>query len=288
MNRGKRISVGRPVGFCFGVKRAVRLALRARRQYSRVLTLGPLIHNPVVEAELRAAGIRKVDSPVEARDAALVIRSHGCPPAMLAQVRRGCAVIDATCPHVQRVQRFVQDLKSAGYFVIIVGERSHPEVQSLLGYAGESGTVYSEGMKLPARRLGVVAQTTVPQKYFRAALTSICRQGFDELRVFDTLCREAAVRQAAAAELAQQVDVLVVVGGRNSANSSRLADIAREQGKPAYPVETADEVKPEWFTHSRHIGVVAGTSTPSRVVREVLQRIRSYCRDPRRSGLRGE
>jgi 4-hydroxy-3-methylbut-2-enyl diphosphate reductase len=271
-----RIVVARPFGFCFGVKRAITIAKNARRRHSRVWTLGAIIHNPGVVAELRREGIKAVTRVSEARGGALVIRSHGCPPETLARADKlGVAVIDATCPHVARVQRVVQDLKTSGYSVIIVGERDHPEVQSLLGYARDAGRVYESGMlHRPARsaslRIGVVAQTTIPLRTFQAAVADLSCGRFEELRIFNTICQEAAGRQAAARKIAQEVSLMVVIGGRNSANTSRLADIAREAGKRTYQVETPAELNPGWFVQASRVGVTAGTSTPSRVVDDVL------------------
>jgi 4-hydroxy-3-methylbut-2-enyl diphosphate reductase len=275
MPKALRIIVAEPIGFCFGVKRAINLAKRARRSHSRVWTLGALIHNPEVVAELRREGIRKVRSVRDARSGALVIRSHGCRPEILKQARgAGIEVIDATCPYVGRVQRVVSDLKTAGYSVIIVGERNHPEVQSLLGYAQDAGMVYKPHMKLKARKIGVVAQTTIPLKAFQTALADLCQGDFEELRVFNTICAEAASRQAAALKIAQGVDLMVVIGGRNSANTSRLADIAREAGKQTYQVENQQELNPGWFVPAHRVGVTAGTSTPSWVVDDVLAALR--------------
>jgi 4-hydroxy-3-methylbut-2-enyl diphosphate reductase len=270
-----RIVVAQPIGFCFGVKRAINLARSARRKFSRVWTLGALIHNPGVVAELRKEGIREVKSVAGARGGVLIIRSHGCPPGIIEETRRsGRIVIDATCPYVGRVQRVVQDLKCGGYSVIIVGEQDHPEVQSLLGYAADAGMVYAPHMKLTGRKIGVVTQTTMPFDTLQSALTDLSRGGFEELRVLNTICEEAAMRQAAARKLARIVDLMLVIGGRNSANTSRLADIARAAGKQTCQVENAGELNPSWFNASETIGVTAGTSTPSGVVDDVLVALR--------------
>jgi 4-hydroxy-3-methylbut-2-enyl diphosphate reductase len=281
-----RLVVADPIGFCFGVKRAINLAKRARLKFNRVWTLGALIHNPEVVAELRRQGIREVSSLSQVKGGALVIRSHGCPPEVLEQARNlGIEVIDATCPYVGRVQRVVRDLKSAGYLVIIVGERDHPEVQSLLGYARDAGMVYDSKMKISEKKIGVVAQTTIPLKTFQAALTDLSQRQFEELRVFNTICQEAASRQAAALKIAREVDLMVVIGGRNSANTSRLADIAREAGKQTYQVENRKELDPGWFAQAQRVGVTAGTSTPSWVVDDVLKALRAS--RPGRRGYRG-
>jgi len=282
----KRLVVAEPIGFCFGVKRAINLAKQARRKLPRVWTLGELIHNPGVVAELRRDGIRAVRSLGQAQDGALVIRSHGCRPEVMAQARRmGITVIDATCPHVGRVQHVVSDLKTAGYSVIIVGERDHPEVQSLLGHARGAGVVYEPDIlkKLEhTKKIGVVAQTTIPLHTLQSALADLSRGEFEELRVFNTICTEAASRQAAARKIAQEVDLMVVIGGHNSANTSRLADIAREAGKRTFQVERKQELDPGWFKPTQRVGVTAGTSTPSWVVDDVLAQVRTLLTGHRR------
>ena len=275
----KPIVVAEPIGFCFGVKRAINLARSARRKFPRVWTLGELIHNPGVVDDLRRDGIRAVKSLGGVRSGALVIRSHGCRPELMEQARAtGIPVIDATCPYVGRVQRVVSDLKASGYSVIIIGERDHPEVQSLLGHAQGVGVVFENNIlrKLKtAKKIGVVAQTTIPLGTYQSALAELSQGDFEELRVFNTNCQEAAGRQAAARKIAQEVDLMVVIGGHNSANTSRLADIAREAGKRTFQVEHKDELNPGWFTPSQRVGVTAGTSTPSWVVDDVLTAIRT-------------
>jgi 4-hydroxy-3-methylbut-2-enyl diphosphate reductase len=271
-----RVTVARPIGFCFGVERAIRLAKAGKERYGKVSTLGELVHNPFVLEELAADGIRAVTRVGSVRSGALVIRAHGCPPRVLGQCRRrGIVTIDATCPYVRKVQNVARRLKDTGYEVIVVGERDHPEVRSILGHTGRAGRVYGAHMRLKGRRVGVVAQTTMSRLRFREAVANLSHLRYTELRVFDTICEEAAARQEAAARLARQVDLVVVVGGRSSANSSRLAEIARDAGRRVVFVERAGDLPRGTLARSRHVGVVAGSSTPSWVVREVVKIVRN-------------
>jgi small subunit ribosomal protein S1 len=282
--RGKtpQVVVARPMGFCFGVERAIRLAKSGKKQYGLVSTLGELVHNPLVLSELEREGIRSVRRVGQVREGALVIRAHGCQPETLAECSRlGIDVVDATCPYVRKVQNVARRLKEQGYTVVVVGERNHPEVKSILGYCEGRGLVYSPRMRLKGGKIGVVAQTTMSRERLREAVASLSRFRYNELRVFDTICEEVAARQQAAARIAQQVDLVVVVGGRNSANSSRLAEIARNAGRRVVFVERASEVPRRVVARAGRVGIVAGSSTPSRVVREIVEIVRNPAKEDR-------
>ncbi len=264
-------------GFCFGVKRAINTAFDAAVGRS-IYCLGPLIHNPQEVERLSQAGVRTVEqfSTLKAGDY-LIIRSHGVPPQVLAQAReRGLNIIDLTCPFVGKAQRDAEALKKEGYQVVVVGEKKHPEVQSILGYAGENAVVIEKaedikGLELH-NRLGLVAQTTQSYGNFSEIVLSLLRIS-KELKVFNTICSSTKERQEAARTLARQVEVMIVVGGRNSANTGRLASVCREEGKPTHHIEVAAEVLPEWLTGVNKVGVTAGASTPDWVVEEVLRKL---------------
>jgi 4-hydroxy-3-methylbut-2-enyl diphosphate reductase len=265
-------------GFCFGVKRAINTAFEAVGK-TRVYCLGPLIHNPQEVERLRRAGVETVEdySTLKAGDT-LIIRSHGVPPRVLAQARdRGLTIIDLTCPFVGKAQRYAEALNKEGYQVVVVGEKKHPEVQSILGYAGENAVVVEsaedvEGVKLQGR-LGVVAQTTQSYGNFSEIVLTLLRLS-KELKVFNTICSSTKERQEAARVLARQVDLMLVVGGRNSANTSRLADLCRQEGKPTYHIEVADEIRPEWLKGVSKVGVTAGASTPDWLVEGVIEKLK--------------
>ena len=276
------VVVARPTGFCFGVERAIRLARTGKKQFGRVSTLGELVHNPLVLKELERAGIRSVRRVRQVRGGALVIRAHGCPPETLAECRRQeIAVIDATCPYVRKVQNVARRLKEQGYTVVVVGERNHPEVKSILGHCEGRGRVYSPRMRLKGGKIGVVAQTTMSRERLRDSVANLSRFRYTELRIFDTICEEVVARQQAAARIAQRVSLVVVVGGRNSANSSRLAEIARDAGCRVVFVERAAELPRRVIARAGRVGVVAGSSTPSRVVSEIVDIVRNPAKEDR-------
>lgn len=266
-------------GFCFGVKRAINTAYEAAGK-GRIYCFGPLIHNPQEVERLRRAGIETIDdfSLLQPGDT-LVIRSHGVPPRVLAEARdRDLTVIDLTCPFVGKAQRHAEALSKDGYQVIVVGEKQHPEVQSILGHAGDDAVVLEtaedvDSMNLRSR-LGIVAQTTQSYSNFSEIVLKLLRIS-KELKVFNTICSSTKERQEAARVLARQVDVMLVVGGRNSANTTRLASLCRQEGKPTYHIEVADEIRLEWLEGIASIGVTAGASTPDWVVEGVLEKLRT-------------
>lgn len=278
-----RIYLADKAGFCFGVKRAISTAFKAAGK-GHVYCLGPLIHNPQEVERLRREGVETVNdfSALEQGDS-LIIRSHGVPPQVLAQVReKGLVVIDLTCPFVGKAQRDAASLNKEGYQVVVVGEKKHPEVQSILGYAGDNAVVVEASGDLEKltlqTRVGVVAQTTQSYGNFSEIVLTLLRIS-KELKVFNTICSSTKERQDAARVLADQVDVMIVVGGRNSANTTRLASLCRETGKPAHHIEVADEIQPEWLASCETVGVTAGASTPDWIVEAVIERLKKLGQD---------
>jgi (E)-4-hydroxy-3-methyl-but-2-enyl pyrophosphate reductase len=273
------IIVAKNAGFCFGVTRALELVARAADDRSRLVhTLGPLIHNPQEIARLDARGVRQVRSLDEVNEGAVVLSAHGVDPKVEEAARaRGLPVIDATCPFVKRAHDHIRTLADEGYAVVILGDRGHREVEGLAARVGgkaEIVTSSEEADQLPfRRRYGLVVQTTQRSAALRevaGVLAERCR----ELRVFNTICEATVRRQESARELAEMADVMIVVGGRNSANTRRLHEICASTGTPTHHVETADEVTAGWLRGARRVGVTAGASTPDWIIGQVVQRLR--------------
>ncbi|OGW42447.1 MAG: 4-hydroxy-3-methylbut-2-enyl diphosphate reductase [Nitrospirae bacterium GWD2_57_9] len=272
-----KIFLADKAGFCFGVKRAISTAFEAAAG-GNVYCLGPLIHNPQEVERLSRAGVRTVEDFAALKSGDyLIIRSHGVPPRVLSQARdKGLNIIDLTCPFVGKAQRDAENLKKEGYQVIVIGEKKHPEVQSIVGYAGDNAVVVEKADDIDHlqfhNRLGIVAQTTQSYGNFSEIVLKLLRIS-KELKVFNTICNSTKERQDAARVLAGQVDIMLVVGGRNSANTGRLASVCRQEGKPTYHIEVADEMQAEWFKGVEKIGVTAGASTPDWVLESVLKKI---------------
>ena len=267
-----RVVRAEQAGACYGVQRALDLAMAAVEDGGRACTLGPLIHNPRVVARLERHGVRAVSSLEDARDdETVVIRSHGVTPEVKRAVeRRGLPMVDATCPHVARAQKAAAALAREGMQVIVVGEAGHPEVEGLYACACEVSadpalvSVVAVPDDLPERieaPVGVVVQTTQTRAALDAVLDALRERGV-EPTVKDTICFATRQRQEAAAALADEADAFVVIGGRNSSNTTRLADICRARCERTHHVESADELDPAWFEGCRTVGVTAGASTP--------------------------
>ncbi|WP_296010196.1 4-hydroxy-3-methylbut-2-enyl diphosphate reductase [uncultured Adlercreutzia sp.] len=271
-------------GACYGVQRALDMADEVIADGGRAFTLGPLIHNPQVVADLAARGAEAVES-VDAiawnaddgagEAPAVVIRSHGVTPEVLAAVReRGFAVVDATCPHVARAQAAAAELAEQGCRVIVVGEEGHPEVEGLTAWARQAGgkvdVVASpndipEGLYDP---VGVVAQTTQRRENLEAVVAALTEAGLAPI-VKNTICSATRQRQEAAAELAAGVDAMVVIGGRNSSNTTRLAEVCALTCPRTFHIESADELDPTAFEGCARVGVTAGASTPENQIAAV-------------------
>jgi len=276
----REILIAEHAGACYGVNRALEIAQdNAVSAEVPLYTLGPLIHNPQVVSQLEAKGIRAVETPEEADPpATLIIRSHGVPPEVIERAR-GCGldIVDATCPYVSKAQHAAAKLAGEGRLVIVVGEKGHPEVEGIVGHAGDNALIVASAAELPAtlpEKVGVVVQTTQAHATFDAVVADL-KARVRDLSVADTICLATQERQKAAAALADTVDAMVVVGGRNSGNTRRLHEICRAHCGRAFHVETADEVQPSWFEDCRRIGVTAGASTPAAQIDEVVARIRA-------------
>lgn len=269
-------------GACYGVQRALDLAYRAARAGKPTCTLGPLIHNPQVVADLKAAGVDAVERVADIPGGTMVVRSHGVVPEVIEEAReRGLEIVDATCPHVARAQKAAARLAAEGRFVVVVGEAGHPEVEGICAHArAASGDVAAvvDAADLPAAatcagaRVGVVVQTTQSREVFERVVSALRERGVD-LEVKDTVCTATRQRQDAAAALAGRADAFVVIGGRNSSNTTRLHEICSALCERSYHVESADELDPAWFAGCDTVGVTAGASTPESQIATVVARL---------------
>jgi len=275
-----KIIISEGAGFCFGVKRAIHTAFQTAREYpGEVYTLGPIIHNPQVVDKLRSEGVGVLDSPSgDVNGNVVIIRSHGVAPDVYREMEaRGVKLVDSTCPFVKKAQDHARRLREEGFQVMIVGEADHPEVQGLCGYAGEDVVVAGRAEDVDSfelkRKVGIIVQTTQSfsnlQRVVHVVLPRVA-----ELKIHNTICRATRQRQAATTRLAEQVDLMLVVGGKNSANTKRLRTLCEERSVRVVHVETADEIDPLWFDGLETVGVTGGASTPDWIIREVEDRLK--------------
>ena len=276
------IILAEAAGFCFGVQRALETALNTSSQAAerQIYTLGPLIHNPQVVEELRGRGIKVLDNPGDIDDGVVIIRSHGVPPKTMEQlVEKGIEVVDATCPFVRRAMDWAKQLKDEGYQVVVVGDKSHPEVQAIYGASDETAWIIDSPRvidELPeTRRIGIIAQTTQSTANFRECVSRFVDRTA-ELKVLNSICTATEQRQAAARKLASIVDVMIVVGGFNSANTQRLVEVCQENGAAhTYHIEKPEQLQKDWFIGAKS-GVTAGASTPNWLIEGVIKRMSEF------------
>lgn len=281
MANAPRIEVAAHAGVCYGVERALDLANRAGEEAdgAPVHTLGPLIHNPLVVRELEARGVCLAETLDDTEKGTLVIRAHGVVPQVIEDARRrGLTVLDATCPYVKKVHHAAEKLASEGYQLIVVGEPGHPEVEGIMGHAGDGAHVVStpDGLKglTLNRKVGIVVQTTQTAAALTAVVDALLPR-VGELRVVNTICEATQERQDSAAELATRADVMVIVGGRNSGNTRRLAQICAERCERTHHIEDAAEIQGDWFAGAALIGITAGASTPAAHIDRTVAAIRT-------------
>ncbi|MBM7854641.1 4-hydroxy-3-methylbut-2-enyl diphosphate reductase [Desulfohalotomaculum tongense] len=273
------VLVAPKAGFCFGVERAIDMARQTANEKSGpIYTLGPIIHNRQVVEKLASEGIQAITNFRDIPPGNLIIRSHGVGPEVLkAADEYGHTVIDATCPFVRKAQELARDYTAEGYQVVVVGDKEHPEVKGIVGWTGGSAIVVdsaAEAEKISGfNRVAVVAQTTQPVEIYNEVVQALQNKGF-KVEAGNTICRATGERQKAALELAQKVDVMIVVGGVNSANTGKLTKLCSAAGTPTYQVETAAELKADWFAGVERAGLTAGASTPSWVIEEVKCRMK--------------
>lgn len=263
------------LGFCYGVKRAIKIARENAAPDGSACTLGPIIHNPQMVERLKDEGVGTIDCLDDLKRGKVIIRSHGVGPETYERAEAmGLECVDATCPHVKKAQLSAKELAEEGRFVVIVGEKEHPEVHSIVQWAGGNVAVIetvAEAASVPnASRLGIISQTTFSGERFREIVSALLDKSRD-IRVMRTICTATDQRQRAARELASKVDVMLVIGGKNSANTTRLAQLCAKICR-TYHIETAEELQPAWFDNIEKIGITAGASTPDWIIKEVYKK----------------
>lgn len=275
-----KIIMAKNSGFCFGVKRAITMAFKAAEEREHICSFGPIIHSPQVVESLAEKGVEIVTDIKSIEHEAVILRSHGVTAGELEKISansNNIEIIDATCPFVKKAQDHAAQLSRDGYTVVLVGEAEHPEVQGIVSYAS-LGNVFTVATRedveaLPGcKKIGIIAQTTQSYSNF-CQVVEACLTKCQELRVFNTICDATTVRQDEARAVASQVDLMLVIGGHNSANTTRLAHICKELQPRTYHIETADEIAPEWFTDVELTGITAGASTPQWIVEKIVDKV---------------
>jgi len=276
-----RTKIAKNAGFCFGVRRAINLTEKTADKEGKVYTLGPVIHNPQEVKRLEKKGIKTLEDPKKVKSGSIILRTHGIPFNLHKRLEenKNINVIDAACPFVKRAQNTVKllstDIKSKDKTIIVVGEKVHPEVVALVSY-GNGKCIVVENIK-EARKfrgrggLNIVSQTTQTPENFNS-IVRVLKKRY-KTKVYNTICKATLDRQKAAEKLAKTVDLMIVIGGKNSGNTTRLTQICSEKTK-TYHIETACSVKEKWFKNVNSVGLTAGASTPDWIIKEIEMRIK--------------
>jgi 4-hydroxy-3-methylbut-2-enyl diphosphate reductase len=280
----KKIIIAEHAGFCFGVKRAVDIAVgQESKEGANKYTLGPLIHNNDVINRLKDQNINQIqeeDFPKLSPTDAVVIRSHGVAPGIIEQLRAtGAHFIDATCPYVSSIQRKVQKYYALGYSIIIVGDRTHPEVIGINGWCNNSAIITKDGSDLTEfpSKVCIVSQTTEQRSNYINVVELVSAQS-EEVQAFNTICKATTDRQNSADEVSKKVDLMIVIGGKTSSNSRKLFEICSRNCKNTLFIENSNELSKTTVQDGRVqlIGITAGASTPDWVIQEVVDKVRNY------------
>ena len=278
------VIVAKTAGFCFGVKRAVEQVYEQIAKAEKpVYTYGPIIHNEEVVRDLEEKGVQVIHSKEELealKEGVVVIRSHGVGREIYELLeRQGLELVDATCPFVKKIHKIVREQCEAGRRVIIVGNEHHPEVEGIKGWGNEYTLAVEsleefENLALrPDEKLCIVAQTTFNYNKFQDLVEKISKTYYDIL-VLNTICNATQERQVEARQIASQVDVMIVIGGKNSSNTQKLYEICRRECKHTYYIQTLEDFKPEITGTVRSVGITAGASTPNQIIEEVHTNVR--------------
>lgn len=275
------ILIAKTAGFCFGVKRAINIAVDCKDEGGNIYTLGPIIHNPQVVKKLEdSSNVTPRDSIDDMSDGTVILRSHGVTAGEINKAKdKGLNVVDATCPFVKKTQDYVKSLSEEGYTVVVVGEKEHPEVQGIVSY-GENKVVVAANIDdlkglSRCKKIGIVAQTTQSQKRLQE-IAGYCVGLASEVKVINTICNATSVRQDESVDIAKASDCVIVVGGKNSANTGRLVELSRAIQPNTHHIEVAEEIEKSWVEGVENVGVTAGASTPDWIILEVITMLRRF------------
>lgn len=270
------ITIATNAGACFGVVRAIKLGYqalaRSGEKGTSLYSFGPLIHNPHVVKDFKEKGVQTIAESSEALSGTVLLRSHGVQKEVEADLKsRGLNLVDATCPLVKKPQRIAKSLGDKGYFLVVVGDANHPEIKGVLSYFGKPDYLVTydpqDVDKIPStvNKVGVLAQTTIEVKIFDQIAKRI-QERFNDTALYNTICDATSIRQTEAELLAKNADVMIVVGGKNSSNTTKLVKICEHHDTETYHIENLEEIKAEWFVGKKKIGVTGGASTPHEFV----------------------
>ncbi|MCH5266773.1 MAG: 4-hydroxy-3-methylbut-2-enyl diphosphate reductase [Lachnospiraceae bacterium] len=279
------VTLAKSAGFCFGVKRAVDMVYNEVEKGNPVYTLGPIIHNEQVVADLEAKGVKVVSDveelPEGEKNATVVIRSHGISKDIFQRLQeKNMQIADATCPFVGKIHRIVEEKYREGHQIIIIGNANHPEVEGINGWCDGTAVVIGSPEDADAylapngEKICIVAQTTFNYKKFKDIVDIFRKKSYD-INVMNTICNATEERQTEAAAIATQSDAMIVIGGKHSSNTQKLYEICKNVCPDTHFIQTLDDLDLEQFQSFRSVGITAGASTPNTIIKEVQSYVRN-------------
>lgn len=283
-----RINVAKSAGFCFGVKRAIELALKAASNERDVRMLGDIVHNEEVVKQINKAGIKRIKTLSEGKGKTLLIRAHGAASNIYKKAEKlGYKIIDATCPMVKEIHNIGKDLEKKGYKIIIIGDKKHAEVIGIKGHLKNTPLVIDKITGIPLEKIKkikkacILAQST--QNIEKVTeIVKLIQEQVKNTRFFNTICGPTRQKQTEIKRLPKENDLVIIIGSKTSANTKRLYNISKSFNRNTYWVQSDKDLKAAWFKHARSVGVTAGASTPDyttdRVIKKIKKIAKSYSR----------
>ena len=276
-----KINLAKSAGFCFGVKRALKIALKTAAAGSAVEMLGDIVHNEEVVQGIQRAGIKKIKKLTNGAGKILVIRAHGASENVYTKAAQlGYSIVDATCPMVKEIHTIVKASKNEGCRIIILGDEHHDEVRGIMGQLKNRAIVIDSIQHIPretikrVKKACVVVQSTQNAEKI-LSIVAVLKKHIKEIQFFNTICRPTRIKQKEAKALPLNNDVMIIIGSKTSANTKRLYQISKALNKRSYWIRSSAEVKSEWFKGAHTVGIMAGASTPDNTTSDVIAKIRS-------------
>ena len=275
-----KVNVAHYGGFCFGVKRAIDIALKTASAEATVCMLGDIVHNEEVIKQIGSAGIKRIKRLGAGERKTLLLSAHGTGTAIIDNARRrGYKIVDATCPMVKGIHKIAKKMEDAGHTIIIIGDRDHDEVHGIMGQLKTRPIVIDHVHTIPRRRISKIRKAAVVVQSTQNAdnvfkIIDVIKHHIPDLKIFNTICRPTRTRQAEMRTMPLKNDVMIIIGSRNSANTQRLCQIAKSLNSRTYCIASREDIKPEWFAGARSVGVASGASTPDVIINEIVEYLR--------------
>jgi 4-hydroxy-3-methylbut-2-enyl diphosphate reductase len=276
-----KITIARSAGFCFGVRRAIDIALKIAKERPDVFMLGDIVHNETVVETVKNSGIKKIARLGSGKDKTLLVRAHGAPSCIYYKAsKKGYLVIDATCPMVKEIHKIAKTAEKDGYKIIIIGDANHDEVRGIIGQLSRKPVVISGPRDINnknikgIKRAAIVVQSTQNVDKVERMVNALTGS-VEEVRFFNTICHPTRQKQDEAKKLALKNNVMIVIGSKNSANTRRLYEVSKRKNRKTHWVESIPEIKRSWFRRTQTVGVLAGASTPDEIINNAVAFLRS-------------